>query len=262
MERLGDAVDGLEVIAAQDRAKLSREVALTLSVIRRLPRYHASKNDEKVPAMSIINALERGRPYEALYVAASQAHEVGRREEQTISGGVVKYDEKVIGFGEFFARRRKGAGLKKEIFRDVRTFSDYLFEILKPIVREEVKGSGSSVSGIARKYTENITKSFVRVNTADFLYRISSFVEGRERQNPDKDGWIKWTTRKGVYGASEGESEGESDEASPELKLERDLERYYEQYTDSERDWKTFLEEVEARTLALLLLNVANKRKN
>ncbi|MCL6438906.1 MAG: hypothetical protein K6T51_09870 [Rubrobacteraceae bacterium] len=260
MERLTG--DGLEVIAAQDRARLSREVALTLSVISWLPRYHASKSEEKVPAMSIINALERGRPYEALYVAASQAHESGRLEKQAIAGGVEKYDEKVIGFGEFFARRQKGASVNnKEIFRDVRTFSDYLYDILLPIVRREVDESGSSVSGVARKYTENITKSFIRVNTADFLYRISSFVEGRERQNPDKDGWIKWTTKKKVYGESGGETENESDEVPAALKLERELERYYEQYSDNERDWKTFLEEVEARTLALLLLNVANKKK-
>ncbi len=259
MERLGDLDEDLEVMAAQDRAKLAREVALTLSVIQRLPYYHASSNDEKVPAMSIINALDRGRPYEALYAAAAQAHEAGRNETQTIAGGVGSYDAKVLQFGEFFARRQKGTGLKKEIFRDVRTFSDYLDKILRPIVREEVKSSGSSVSGVARKYTENIMKSFVRVNTADFLYRISSFVEGRERQNPDKDGWIKWSTKKSVYG--ESGAEGESDETQSKLKLEQELERYYEQYSGNERDWKTFLEEVEARTLALLLLNVSNKKK-
>lgn len=258
MERLGELEEDLEVIAAQDRAELAREVALTLSVLQRLPYYHASKSEEKVPAMSIINALDRGRPYEALYVVAAQAHEAGRREVQAISGGVMSYDAKVLQFGEFFARRQKGAGMNREIFRDVRTFSDYLYGILKPIVREEVKASGSSVSGIARKYTENITKSFVRVNTADFLYRISSFVEGRERQNPDKDGWIKWTTKKGVYGESSGE--GEPDESRSDLKLEQELERYYEQYSGNQRDWKTFLEEVEARTLALLLLNVSNKK--
>lgn len=259
MEQLGELDEDLEIIAAQDRAKLAQEVALTLSTLQRLPYYHASKSEEKVPAMSIINALERGRPYEALYVAATQAHEARRREAQAITGGVGSYDDKVLQFGEFFARRQKGAGVSREIFRDVRTFSDYLYKILKPIVRREVEDSRSSVSGVARKYTENITKSFIRVNTADFLYRISSFVEGRERQNPDKDGWIKWTTKKVVYGESNAESE--ADEGAPELELERELERYYKQYSDNERDWKTFLEEVEARTLALLLLNVANKKK-
>ena len=97
------------------------------------------------------------------------------------------------------------------------------------------------------------------VNTADFLYRISSFVEGRERQNPDKDGWIKWTTKKSVEGNSNGGED--SEETQPTLKLERELESYYEQYSSNQRDWKTFLEEVEARTLALLLLNVSNKKK-
>lgn len=260
VERLGNLEEDLEVIAVQDRAKLAREVVLTLSTLQQLPYYYASKSEEKVPAMSMINALDRGRPYEALYVAATQAHEAGRRETQAIEGGIRRYDEEVFRFGEFFARRQKGVGVSREIFRDVRTFSDYLYKILKPIVREEVKGSGSSVSGVARKYTENITKSFVRVNTADFLYRISSFVEGRERQNPEKDGWIKWTTRNIVHG--ESGTTGEPDETQPELKLEQELERYYEQYSGNQRDWKTFLEEVEARTLALLLLNVPNKRGN
>lgn len=259
MERLGELDEDLEVISAQDRAKLAREVVLTLSVLQRLPYHHASKSEEKVPAMSIISALDRGRPYQALYVAAAQAHEAGRHEAQTIAGGVGNYDDKVLRFGEFFAWRQKGERVSKEIFRDVRTFSDYLDSILRPIVREEVKSSGSSVSGVARKYTENITKSFIRVNTADFLYRISSFAEGRERQNPDKDGWIKRSTRKNVYGESDRESE--SGDARSDLKLEQELERYYEQYSDNERDWKTFLEEVEARTLALLLLNVSNKKK-
>jgi len=248
----------LEVIAAQDRAKLAREVSLVLSVLRRLPPYYATSSEDKVPTMSIINALDRGRPYQALYVVAAQAQEAGRGETQTISDGVDGYDDMVGAFDEFFVRRQKGEDMSREIFRDVREFSDYLDSILRPIVREEVKGSGSSVSGVARKYTGNITKSFVRVNTADFLYRISSFVEGRERQNPDTEGWIKWTTRKNVYGAGSEKPESEEDQSA--LKLEQELECYYEQYADNERDWKTFLEEVEARTLALLLLNVRNQR--
>jgi hypothetical protein len=252
-------LDGtLKVLSAQDRAELAREVALTLSVLRRLPQHYTTSNDEKVPAMSIVNALERGRPYKALYVAAFQAHEANRSEMQTISGGVAAYDEKVEAFGEFFAGRQKGAVLERVIFRNVREFSDYLYDILRNIVRAEVNETRSSVSGIARKYTENITKSFIRGNTADFLYRISSFVESRERQNPERDGWIKGTTRKRIYGASQQDSK--SEDGGAKLKLEQELERYYEQYSNNEREWKTFLEEVEARTLALLLLNVQNQR--
>jgi hypothetical protein len=152
--------------------------------------------------------------------------------------------------------------MNREIFRDVREFSDYLYSVLRPIVLREVNESKSSVSGVARKYTENITKSFVRVNTADFLYRISSFVESRERQDlrqgSQDGGRMKGSTKNRIYGA--GFENTESEEAQSELKLEQELERYYEQYADNERDWKTFLEEVEARTLALLLLNVRNQR--
>lgn len=70
---------------------------------------------------------------------------------------------------------------------------------------------------------------------------------------------MKGATRKRVHGTGEGEVEADTDEAR--LKLEQELERYYKEYANNERDWKTFLEEVEARTLALLLLNVANKKK-
>ncbi len=262
MERLGDLDEDLEVMAAQDRAKLAREVALTLSVLPQLPYYHASKSDEKVPAMSIINALDWGRPYQALYVAAAQAHKAGKREAQAIAGGVAAYDKKVETFGEFFARRQKGVGVSREIFRDVRTFSDYLYGILRPIVRREVEDSRSSVSGVARKYTENITKSFVRVNTARFLYRVASFTEAREREDLRKGsqagGVLKGGTRKRVRGTDEQETGPEAE--GENLKLEQELERYYDQYSGNQRGWKTFLEEVEARTLALLLLNVPNKR--
>lgn len=236
---------------------------MTLSVLQRLPYYHVSKSEEKVPAMSIINALERGRPYEGMYVAADQAHEAGRREKQAIAGGVGNYDAKVLQFGEFFARRQKGVGVNGgEIFRDVRTFSDYLYSILWPIVRREVEDSGSSVSGVARKYTENITKSFIRANTADFLYRVSSFAEARERadarKGSQKGGRLKGAMRKRITG-TDGRQDGEDPETA-KLKLEQELERYYERYSSNQRDWKTFLEEVETRTLALLLLNVPNKR--
>lgn len=252
----------LEVIAAQDRAKLAREVSLALSMLRRLPPYYATSNEDKVPAMSIINTLDRGRPYEALYVAAAQAQEVGRGETQTISDGVAGYDRMVGAFDEFFVRRQKGEDMNREIFHDVREFSDYLDSILRPIVLREVNESKSSVSGVARKYTENITKSFVRVNTADFLYRISSFVEGRERQDlrqgSQDGGRMKGATKNRIYGTKSENTEPEEDQSA--LKLEQELERYYERYADNERDWKTFLEEVEARTLALLLLNVRNQR--
>ena len=69
---------------------------------------------------------------------------------------------------------------------------------------------------------------------------------------------MKGSTKNRIYGAKSENTEAEEDQSA--LKLEQELERYYEQYADSERDWKTFLEEVEARTLALLLLNVRNQR--
>ncbi|MGH3088098.1 MAG: hypothetical protein ACRDSJ_12360 [Rubrobacteraceae bacterium] len=255
LEKLEESA--LEIIASMDAAKMSREVPLALSVFRRLPVHYATGSDEKVPAMAMINALERGRPYEALYVAADRAHEAGRPESQTISGGVEAYDARIEEFKGFFAGRQKGAVVRREIFRDVREFSDYLDGILRPIVREEVKSSGSSTSGVARKYTENITKSFIRGNTADFLYRVASFVEGRERQDSG-NAWIKGSTRKKIYGDDPDDTEAES---GAKLKLEKELERYYEGYSQNEREWKNFLEEVEARTLALILLNVRNAKR-
>lgn len=252
--------ESLEVLAAQDRAELAREVALVLSVLRRLPPHYITSNDEKVPAMSMVNALERGRPYEALYVAAFQAHEANRGEMHTISGGVAAYDEKVEEFGEFFAGRQKGVVLERAIFRDVRAFSDYLYDVLWPLVDAEAKEpSRAAVSGIARKYTDYITKSFVKGNAAKFEYRVASFVEARERSTPG-GGKIKGWTKKKIYGSGGQNSEQEAEPGGAKLKLEQELEKYYGQYSNNERDWKTFLEEVEARTLALLLLNVQNQR--
>jgi hypothetical protein len=259
MERLGDLNEDLEVVATQDRAKLAREVALTLSVLQRLPSYYVSKSDEKVPAMSIINALDRGRPYKALYVAAALAHEAGRREAQTITGGVGDYDAKVLRFSEFFSRKQKGIVMGEEMFRDVRDFSDYLDNILRPIVRDEVDRSSSRVSGIARKYTDSIKSDFLSGSPNKFLYRVSSYVEGVEieelRKGSRKGQYMKNDLNERLYGKNDGPGR------FGDKKLEQELEKHYERYSNNERKWKTFLEEVEMRTLSLLLLNVRNVQR-
>ena len=84
-------------------------------------------------------------------------------------------------------------------------------------------------------------------------------MEARERSVPG-GGKIKGWTKKKIYGSGGQDSEREAELGGAKLKLEQELEKYYGQYSDNERDWKTFLEEVEARTLALLLLNVQNQR--
>lgn len=260
MERLGDLDEDLEVMAAQDRAKLAREVALTLSVLRQLPYYYASKSDEKVPAMSIINALDRGRPYEALYVAASLAQDKGFREAQAVTGGVAAYDKWVEKFGEFFARRQKGAGMDAKNFRDVGDFSDYLYRILEPVVRHEVGKSKSRVSGIARKYTTTIREDFPSMDTSRFEYLVSSYVEGveiDELRNESRRGYyIKKDLRDLLYGADD------EPESGPQNKrIDQELGKYHEN-TKSKRAWKSFIEAVERRTLSLLLLNVHNVKSS
>jgi hypothetical protein len=253
----------LEVIAAQDRAKMAREVSLVLSTLRRIPSYYVTSSDDKVPAMSIINALDRGRPYAALYVAAAQAQEAGRGETQTIFDGIAGYDGMVDDFQEFFVRKQKGKDMNKEMFRQVQDFSNYLDSIIRPLVWDEVDRNKSGVSGIARKYTEHIRTDFVQGKPNKLLYKISSYVESMERkdlQNNHRKGTsLKNKARERIQGDDSGQIEGERKLSG--LRLEEEYEKYKKEYLDDERAWKIFLEEVERRTLALILLNVNNKPK-
>lgn len=253
-------LDGsLEVLAAQDRAELAREVALMLSVLRRLPQHYATSNDEKVPAISIINALDRGQPYEALYVVAERANKAGIRERQAISGGTSSYDKSVVDFSGFFSRRQKGVSVRPEAFQEVIDFSNYLDDILRPVVRDEVNKSKSRVSGIARKYTDTIREDFLTLNPAKFEYLVSSYLEGIEWEE------LRKNSRKGYYRKKDIREliRGSADEAGePEVKrIEQELKKYFER-NSSEREWKSFLEAVERRTLSLLLLNVDNVQQS
>lgn len=246
----------LEVLAAQDRAELSREVALILSLLR-LPSHYATSNDDKVPAMSIVNALERGRPYEALYVAAAKAHKDGKRDAQTISGGVAAYDKQIGKFGEFFVGRHEGAIVRKEIFEDVREFSDYLDGILRPLVNMEAREGTASVSGIARKYTEDLATNFAENGVQKFMYQVSSFVESRERKSKGKEAWLKIESRKAIYALDSHEKP----EPGTPTALEQKFLFYQSKYADDKHTWKRFLREVEMRLLSLLLLNIQNQNR-
>ncbi len=256
MERLGASGGNLEVIAAQDRAKLKREVALTLSVLQRLPYYSTTNNDEKVPAMSIIGMLERGRPYEALYEAAKRAHASGLREAQVVSDGIKDgYDEQIKKFEPHFVGEQKGAMMRQEFFQDVQEFSDYLDSILRPLVKLEANEGSASVSGIARKYTGDLATNFSENGVQKFMYQVSSFVESRERKSKGKESWPKINSRKIIYGLESSNPP----EPGTKTVLEQKFLSYQSKYSEDKQTWKRFLREVEMRLLSLLLLNVRNK---
>jgi hypothetical protein len=138
--------------------------------------------------------------------------------------------------------------------------------VIRPLVQREVAKSRSSVSGVARKYTTPISRDFGECRAAKFLYAISQEADSAER---DGDGWVKRKCFAGLYGGVP-ELEGKSGEEAAaawadfrekhrETLLEEKLRNFHGALGSNVGVWAKFLGEVQARTLALLMLNIRNQ---
>ena len=156
----------------------------------------------------------------------------------------------------------RGGNAVEKIYREIVDFSDYLFDLLHPLVRREAQKSGSSVSGIARKYTDLILREFGEGMAGKFLYTVCQEADAAERNG---DGWLKHSTFTKLYGGTpytRGKSDEEKATAWDEFRrthpvqLEVSLLEYRSKHGIQHVIWQKFLREVQARTLALLMLNV------
>jgi len=262
-------------------SEIAPHVAVGLSHFRQLPSYYETRDSaRKGFAYDVVRALQEGKPYQALYVAVQYTYGEERRvkkgrvkkrrafERQVLAKDLATYETFINQYRELLAKSLGGRTMDQNIYQDIKEFSDYLFALLHPLVRREVQKSGSSVSGIARKYTDLIQREFAEGMAGKFLYTLCQEADQAER---DGDGWVKHNTFTQLYGSSpdtKGKTGEEVANAWDEfrqthpIQLEQKLALYYSTYGKEHAAWQKFLREVQARTLALLMLNVRQQDKS
>lgn len=244
-------------------------VAIGLSYFARMPSYYETK-DRKIVGQRVVRALTEGRPFSALYLAtqAQQPEKGFGRERSVLSRGLQAFENEFIGKRQYAAKLALGLGgdaMSSDFYEDVIEFSNYLLDLVRPLVQREVRKSGSAVSGIARKYTDLIVRDFKDGCVAKFLYAICQEADSAER---DGDGWAKSQSLEKLYGSKptvEGKSAEETAklwasfrDQHPKTALEAKIESLQNKHGKDPGLWAKFLGEVQARSLALLMLNVRN----
>ncbi|MGE0826760.1 MAG: hypothetical protein AB7G75_18590 [Candidatus Binatia bacterium] len=241
-------------------------VPIGLGHFKELPPYYEVQDSaRKGFAYEVIRALQMGEPYKAVYIAAKYADDKGHPFERRVFAKNLKaYEEFVIEYRQVLAKSLGGEAVSVEIYQDIADFSDYLFALLLPLVRREAQG-GSSVSGIARKYTDLILREFGEGMAGKFLYTVCQEVDSAERNG---DGWVKHITFAKLYGGSPDTKGKKSEDIaqaweefrnSHPVQLEVRLRDYQDKHGAQPALWQKFLREVQARTLALLMLNVRQR---
>lgn len=245
-------------------------IAIGLSYFAGLPSYYET-GARKIVAQRVTHALAEGRAFEALYLVTQAQQPDGGFgwERNVVNLGLRVFETEFVvnpSYSIELSRALGGAAMNPEVFGDVIEFSNFLLDIVRPLVQREVDSSRSAVSGVARKYTELITRDFMECRTAKFLYVVCQEVDAAER---DGDGWAKRLSLEKLYGSRptlEGKSGADAAKAwadfrenHPETVLEQKIRIFCGKYPRDAGLWPKFLGEVQARTLALLLLNVRNK---
>ena len=245
-------------------------VPIGLSHFKELPPYFETDSTRKGFAYDVVRALQTGQPYKAFYAAAKYAVDNEHPFEQRVFTKNRKvYECYIITHRQELAKSLGGATVSNDIYQDITDFSDYLFDLLHPLVRREVQKSRSAVSGISRKYTDLILREFSEGLAGKFLYTVCQEADSAERQ---EDGWVKYTTFTKLYGGSP-ETKGkktpeeiaqawEEFRESHPVRIEVLLKEYQCKHGVEYAIWQKFLREVQARTLALLMLNVRNVKNN
>jgi hypothetical protein len=248
-------------------------VAIGLWHFGALPHWTATKGEQKALMHHTVSLMLEGRPFGALYVAvrARQPEKGFGKERDILPQGIRKFEHEFVGnrlFATKMAAALGGPNMDCSIYDDVISFSNYLLDLVRPLVEREVRKSGSAVSGVARKYTELIARDFVQCRAAKFLYVVCQEADAAERDPRDNARWAKWQSLRKLYGGAP-ETEGKSAEEAARLwsefreqhtktVLEERIAQLHAKHGQDQAFWMKFLTEVQARTLALLMLNVRN----
>lgn len=265
-KRLGQPV---RVHVAGDQAHIWTEVlpivVIGLGKFRRLPYYTSKTGADKGAAYDIVNALQSGLPYAALYTAVRmvQSKKEFVRERDVLHHGIADYDKEFVqSYKIELAQVAGGKNTKPDFYEDVINFSNELFMLIEPLTRGEVNAKGSNVSVIARKYTDLIDEEF-GAGSPKLFYRIAQDADAAERNG---DTWIKARIFKALYSDSMPKGSGvelaqawdDFREIHPKIVLETRLEDLRAKHGSRSQDWAVFLSEVRLRLLSLLLLNIRN----
>jgi hypothetical protein len=244
-------------------------VAVGLSYFSRLPGPFET-GDRKILAQRVTLAIAEGRPFKAAYlIVEARKPEVGLLPEaQVFSQGLRAYEGDFVrnkAYASHLARSLGGLGMDCGVYDEVINFSNFLLGVVRPLVQREVGKTRSSVSGVARKYTALISRDFGECRAAKFLYVVTQEADSAEKD----DWWVKRECFKELYGAApdlEGKSGEEAAaawaefrERHPSTRLEEKLRSLHDALGTDAGAWTKFLNEVEYRTLALLMLNVRNR---
>jgi hypothetical protein len=245
-------------------------IAIGLSYFSRFPGPFET-GAGKILAQRVTRAIAEGRPFKAVYlIVEARKPDAGfLPEAQVFSLGLRAYEKDFVrnkAYAPHLARSLGGLGMDCGFYSEVIDFSNFLLDVIRPLVQREVAKSRSSVSGVARKYTTSISRDFGECRAAKFLYAISQEADSAER---DGDGWVKRKCFAGLYGGVP-ELEGKSGEEAAaawadfrekhrETLLEEKLRNFHGALGSNVGVWAKFLGEVQARTLALLMLNIRNQ---
>ena len=244
-------------------SEIAPHIPIGLSHFKELPPYFETNSTRKGFAYDVIRALQTGQPYKAFYAAAKYAVDNEHPFEQRVFIKNRKvYECYISQHRQELAKSLGGEIVNNDFYQDITKFSNYLFDLLHPLVRREVQKSRSAVSGISRKYTDLILNEFSEGLAGKFLYTVCQEADSAERQG---DGWVKYNTFTKLYGGSpktKGKTGEEIIQAWDEFRqshpvlIEVDLQEYRCKHGTQYVIWQKFLREVQARTLALLMLNV------
>lgn len=248
-------------------SEIHPHVAVGLSHFARFPSHYQS--DRKVAAQHIVRSLVGGRPFAALYLAVQDQPEADRGwERNVLTRGLRAFEAEFVMRTEYAARMVHalgGARMRPDFYEDVIELSNYLLDLVRPLVQKEVERNHSAVSGVARKYTALISRDFADGRAAKFLYAVCQEADWLERNG---HGWAKRQSLDRLYGgrpAVEGKSGEEAvrlwsafRDQHPRTVLETRIQALRVKHGRDVGSWSKFLDEVQARTLALLMLNVRN----
>ncbi len=262
----------INVHVAGDQAHVWTEimpvVAIGLGYFNRLPYYTSKDGGKKGAAYDIVNALQRGLPFAALYSAARMVQ--GQRdsvcERDVLKRGIVDYDTRFVRAHQLeLAQAAGGKTMKEDFYEDIIALSNELFALTQPLVRSETGGSGSNVSVVARKYTDLIDEQF-GAGSPKLFYRLTQDADAVERNG---DAWTKTRIFTTLYGEPAPKGVGvelakawdDFRERHPKTMLETRLSELRAKHGAKSQEWATFLSEVRLRLLSLLLLNVRSVHK-
>lgn len=234
------------------------DILKILSLFKRGEMLPYHYGNDKARANDCIRLLESGKPYAAFYRLIFEPYKkqgwLSDRNVFKSTNSFDTYDSTVQKCAaKLFRLFWKGGETEMliqnpvEFYQDVKTLSDQLYNLLRPLAQDEVNESGSKVSVIVRKCTEAVEKRFPQLNLVELQYLVAKAGDDADKRRAS--GKTVYIARKDKLSDSLNEVEGKV------LEMHR---KYAEGDRGSFYLWEEFVKEVTQRLLARLLLGVTH----